>query len=413
MVSTLSLAFKSLKRSKLRTLLTVLGIVIGIAAVIIVMSAGEGLKGLVMDQINAFGSDFIQIEIKVPATAKNSVSNAGALAQGVQVTTLTLDDAKAIGRLPNITNYYALIMGQNVVSYQDQNKTVNYMAVSPAFFDMDQSEIAQGRYYSADEDNELAKVAVIGSKLKADLFGNQDAVGQNLKIGNTIFKVIGVLKERGATFGFDFDELMYVPVQTAQKLLLGIDYIMTITAKMKDVSRQDVTADDITALLRARHEISDPGKDDFSVTTVSEAKDMINTIFNGITFLLIAIAGISLIVGGVGIMSIMYVSVTERTFEIGLRKAVGARKGQILWQFLWEAIIITLLGGLIGIAVGLVFSYLVSIVALQFGLVWHFILPPQSILIAFGFCGAVGLIFGYWPAQKAANLDPIVALGHE
>lgn len=404
---------KSLKGSKGRTFLTIFGIVIGIAAVIIVMSAGDSLKGLVLGQLESFGSDVIQIEPKVPTTGKNSTANATTMAEGVQITTLTLDDAQAINKLPNIKNYYAAVFGQDVVSYLGENKSINFMGTSPSVIDIDKSKVDKGRFYTTDDDNQLAKVVVLGSKVADTLFVGQNPINQDVKIGKNKFRVIGVLKERGAGFGLDFDQLVYMPIQTAQKLVMGIDYVLFVTAQVKDTSIQDQTAEDIAFLLRERHNITDSTKDDFGVTTMAEARNMIDSIFGGITLLLIAIAGISLLVGGIGIMNIMYVSVTERTFEIGLRKAIGAKRRQILWQFLFEAIVVTLLGGLVGILVGASLSYLISLVAGQFGFIWSFSLPPSAIIIAFGFCGAVGLIFGYYPAQKAANMDSITALRHE
>jgi putative ABC transport system permease protein len=410
MINAINIATKSLKSNKSRTILTVIGIVIGIAAVIIVMSAGEGLKGLVMGQLESFGSNLIQIEVKVPKTGKNSISNAMSQAQGVQITTLTMDDAQAIGKLPNIRTFYPMLIDQEIISYQEEQKSTNIIGTLPAYEEEGKTKIKSGRFFTADEDNELARVAILGKKLSDKLFGNQDPIGQQIKIGRTKFQVIGVMDEAGATMGFDFDQLAFIPVQTLQKIVMGVDYIQTITAFISDTSREAITADDIIYLLRVRHQIDSPDKEDFSVTTMTEARDMINTVFNGITLLLIAIAGISLLVGGVGIMNIMYVSVSERTFEIGLRKAVGAKERQILWQFLLEAVIITLAGGILGIAFGILASYLISFIAGLIGFTWHFILPPQSIIIAFGFCGAVGLIFGYFPASHAANLDPIAAL---
>ncbi len=398
---------------KSRTFLTVLGIMIGIAAVIIVMSAGESLKGLVLGQVESFGSNLIQTEVKVPSTGKNSTANAGSMAQGVQITTLKLSDAEAIGRLPNIKAYYAAVIGQQVVSHEDQNKSTNFFGVSPGFINIDKSEIVKGRFFTPEEDNELARVVILGSKLADKLFGNQDPISQSIKIGKNKFRVIGVFKERGASFGLDYDNMFFMPIQTAQKIIMGIDYVLMVTSQVKNPAIQDQTADDIAQLLRERHSITNPEDDDFAVTTMEEARKMIDTIFGGITLLLVALAGISLAVGGVGIMNIMYVSVTERTFEIGLRKALGAKKKQILWQFLAEAIAVTLLGGFFGIIAGILISFLISLVAGNFGFSWNFNLSFLSILIAFGFCGAVGLIFGYYPAQKAAGLDPISAIRHE
>lgn len=405
------IAWQSLVRNKTRTALTILGIAIGIAAVIIVLSAGDSLKGLILGQLEIFGNDTIQVEVRIPK--RGNAGSGGPMAEGVQITTFKLSEAEDIAKLPNIKNYYALVMGQAVVSYLNENKTVNYLGISASFIDISKVEIAQGRTYTKEEENQLARVVVLGAKVKEDLFGNQNPIGQNIKIGKQKFQVIGVLKERGNTFGMDFDGMVYIPIQTAQKLLLGVDYIMTAMFQVKDTSKQDETAAAIADLMREKHDITDSQDDDFDVMTMAEARDMINMIFGGITLLLISIAGISLLVGGVGIMNIMYVSVTERTYEIGLRKAVGAKNGQILWQFLWEAIVVTLFGGIIGIVSGVLLSFLVSLIAANFGFSWSFYLPPQAILIAGGFCAAVGLIFGYYPARKAALLNPITALGRE
>jgi len=411
----LKIAIQSLKNNKTRTILTILGIVIGIAAVIIVMSAGEGLKGQILGQLDSFGSDIIQIETKVPSTGRNSVDSAMTQASGVQITSLKIDDAEAIKKIGNISNYYGAIFDQEIVSYLNQQKSVNIIGATPSFIDMDQSEIGTGRYYSEDENNSQAKVVVLGYKVAEKLFGNQDPVGSDVKIGKAKFRVIGVLAERGGGFGLDFDDIIYMPLLTLQKQVMGIDYLQWITVKLFDTSIEDETAEEIIALLRERHDIegNNTDKDDFSVTTMTEAKEMIGTIFNGITLLLIAIAGISLLVGGVGIMNIMYVSVSERTFEIGLRKAVGAGRLEILLQFLLEAVILTVLGGIVGIALGIGIAYLISFVAGLLGFDWEFILPPSSIFIAFGFSSAVGLIFGYYPAQKASKMNPINALRHE
>ncbi|MFA6919308.1 MAG: ABC transporter permease [Patescibacteria group bacterium] len=405
------LAWKSIIANKGRTILTLIGIVIGIAAVIIVMSAGESLKGLIMGQIDAFGSDIIQIETKVPSSS--SVGSQMSMAEGVQITTLKLSDAEVIKKLSNVKNYYSYVIGQAVVSYLGENKVVNYMGISPSFVDIDQSKVAKGVFFTQEEDNSLARVVVLGSKVAEKLFADSDPIGQQVKIGKNKFMVIGVLAERGGSFGFSFDDIAYIPIQTAQKLMLGIDHVMAISAQVKDSSLQDDTADEIIALLRDRHDITDPKDDDFQVTTMQQAREMIDTIFGGITLLLVALAGISLLVGGIGIMNIMYVSVTERTFEIGLRKSIGAKRGQILWQFLWEAVFVTSIGGVIGVAIGALVSFIVMVVAGQLGFTWTFSLPLQAVVIAFVFCAGVGLIFGYFPAKKAAKMDPINALRKE
>lgn len=409
----LNIAVASLKNNKARTALTIVGIVIGIAAVIVVMSAGEGLKGLVMDQVNMFGSDVVQIEVKVPTASHVSADNAMSQAQGIVITTLTQDDAEAIAKLPNVKNYYSALMDQEVVTYLNQNKSATLIACTPGYVEFGSARVASGRFFTMSESDSLARVAVLGSKIAKQLFGNQDPLGQELKIGKNKFRVIGVMQEQGAGFGVSFDDMIFAPLGTMQKLVMGVDYLQWITAQLEDTSKGEQTAEEIAYLLRQRHDTETADKEDFSVMTMAEAKEMIDTIFNGITLLLIAIAGISLIVGGVGIMNIMYVSVVERTFEIGLRKAVGAQKTQILWQFLLEAIILTLLGGILGIILGITASWLISVIANRLDFAWSFILPAGSVGLAFGFCGAVGLIFGYFPARQAANLNPIEALRKE
>lgn len=409
-MSIINIALKSLINNKTRTVLTVIGIVIGIAAVIIVMSAGESLKGLVVGQLDAFGSNVIQVEVKVPTASSNSSENALSQSQGIQITTMTLADAEAISKLPNVKNYYAAIMDSQIVSYETEVKSATILGCTPGYAEMGTAKVATGRFFTNEEGVELARVGILGSKLAIKLFGNQDPIGREIKMGTTKLRVIGVMAEQGGTMGLSFDDMVFVPLQTMQKIVMGIDHVQWITVGMTNANLGDETAADIKYLLRTRHDIEDINKEDFSVTTMEEAKKMIDSIFNGITLLLIAIAGISLVVGGVGIMNIMYVSVTERTFEIGLRKAVGAKKRIILWQFLLEATILTLLGGFFGITIGVIISYLVSVIATAFGFNWAFVLMPESILLAFGFSAAVGMVFGYYPAQHAAKMDPIEAL---
>lgn len=406
----LKIALKSLRRDKTRTMLTVLGIVIGIAAVITVMSAGNGLKSYVTDQINSFGTDTIEIEIKVPNTSKNSSSNATGIAQGVQITTLTEGDVEAIKKVPNVTNDYGFIMGQDVVSYGAEHKQTLLWGSNASFIDIDASTVGAGRFFTDEEDKSLAQVVVLGTTVKEKLFGDADPINQMIKIGNSKFRVIGVMSKRGAIAFFDMDNLIYMPLRTLQKKIMGVDHLTAIFLKVADKTISDQTADDITALLRERHDITDPKKDDFGVTTMAEALSIYDTIFGAIGLLLSAIAGISLVVGGVGIMNIMYVSVTERTYEIGLRKAVGATQKSILWQFLWEAILITLLGALIGFILGTALSFLISLAAASQGISWAFSVSLMSLLLAGGVSLLIGLVFGVFPALTASKLDPVTAL---
>lgn len=412
MLTPIKIAFNSLRTNKVRTALTILGIVIGISAVIIVMSAGQGIKGLVLSEVEGFGTDYIDIEIKVSNTKHTSMENAISMGQGITITTLKLDDAKAIEKLPNIETTYSGILGQEIVSYAGETKQAMLFGTSATFIDIDISEVEEGRFYTEDEDNNLAQVAVLGAQIKEDLFGDSDAIGKSIKIDKIKFKVIGVIEEQGAGTFFDRDILVFIPIQTLQKKILGVDHITFMLAKVYDSSMAEQTAEEIRTMLRQRHNISgnDTTKDDFAVITMEEAFDMLDTIFGALTILLIAIAGISLIVGGVGIMNIMYVSVAERTYEIGLRKSVGATKFSILMQFLWEAVAVTFVGAIVGIIFGVLVSFVVYLGATSQGFNWRFTIMPSSLLLACGVAVALGLIFGVWPARKAANLDPVEAL---
>src|SRR3989338_3994822 len=315
----LQIAVHALRRNKVRTLLTVLGIVIGIMAVITVMSAGKGLEAFVVKQIETFGTDVIQVEVKVPNTGKTSTANAIGIAQGIQITTLTLADAEALKKIPSIKDNYASVLGQEIVSFGGEKKQIMLWGASASFIDIDASTVSVGRFFSDDEDKSLVNVAVLGNTVKEELFGDEEALGQLIKVGRQKFKVIGVMAPRGSIAFFDLDNFIYVPVRTIQKKLMGIDHVVAITNQVYSQELADQTAAEITALLRERHDLAsnNPDKDDFSVTTMAEALEIYATIFGAISLLLSAIAGISLVVGGVGIMNIMYVSVAERTYEIG------------------------------------------------------------------------------------------------
>ena len=393
--------------------MTILGIVIGIMSVIVVFSAGDGIKGLVTNQIASWGSDTVEVEIKVPSTAQNSAANGSNQAQGVTVTTLKIDDMEAIKKQPNIVDAYAFMMGQGVISYRNESDIEGLWGVSASYLNIDSSKVDYGRWFTEDEDKSLDRVVVIGSDAKQKFFGDGDAIGQSIRINKSNFKVIGVMKKRGAYMFMNMDENIYLPVRTLQKVIMNVDHVQFIMAKLKDKSLGDVTAGDLTLLMRSRHEITDPKKDDFAVTTMAEAMKMVDTVLGGVTLLLVAIAAISLIVGGVGIMNIMFVSVTERTNEIGLRKAVGANPRSIMIQFLWEALILTFIGGLIGIIQGILVSYLVSVIAKSQGLDWAFVVKPIGLILAVGVSILIGLVFGIYPARRAARLDPIEALRYE
>ncbi len=419
--------------NKTRTFLTVLGMVIGITAIMVVFSAGEGIKGLLYSQIESFGTDFIQVEVRIPSDKQGVGSGEGmsskdtdsamSMAMGVQVTTLKNEDLEDINKLPNVKMSYGAIIGQDLISYKEKRKKINLYGVSADFIKIDKSEIDEGRFFTEVEDRSLAKLVVIGSEVKKDLFGQSQAIGESIRIGKNKFKVIGVLKERGAVMGMSFDDFAYLPLRTLQKRIMGIDYMMYTVHKLNDTDLAEQTADQVRSLLRENHDITprtdpktgqpDVSRDDFRVTTMEEMMEMMDTIMGATTILLLAIVAISLIVGGVGIMNIMYVIVSERTSEIGLRKAVGARYSDVMKQFLFESVVITLIGGVIGIGLGIGISYLIAIGANEAGFEWNFSIPTEAYIVSIIFSVLFGIGFGLFPAKKAARMDPITALRNE
>jgi len=411
-----------MRSNLLRTALTVLGIVIGIASVIIVFSAGHGIEGLILGQVETFGTNVIQTEIKMPTNSKGS-SNMSAegstnLVQGAQITSLTLDDMADVKKLPNIKDAYAGVMSQEQVGYKNELEKAFIFGTSASYINIDKSEISVGRFFSEEEDKSLAQVVVLGSKMKEKLFGDSEAIGKMIKIRKLKFRVIGIMKERGAVMTMDFDDYIYVPVRTLQKRVMGIDNLMYFLSEVKDMKYADETAAEMRYILRDNHNITvdnenDFYKDDFRVATMVEMMDLLDTITGALTLLLLAIVAISLVVGGVGILNIMYVVVSERTAEIGLRKAVGARYRDIMWQFLIESLMITLAGGIVGIFAGVLISYLIALGAGYSGLDWHFAVPFRSYVVAIGFSAFFGLAFGLYPARKAARLEPVEALRNE
>ncbi|GMX58474.1 MAG: ABC transporter permease [Candidatus Microsyncoccus archaeolyticus] len=395
----------------MRAILTMIAVAIGIASLIVMLASGDSLKQLILGQIDMYGSDVVNAEARVPG--RGSQGSASDMATGVSVTTFKNTDVEEIAKLNNVQSYYAYVTSQEILKYQGENKTAlvfGYGALAPEVEDIN---IEEGRFYTVEEEDSLSSVVVLGSGIKEDLFGDNEAVGENVYIRGKPFKVVGVIEKRGAVFFFDMDSIVYIPAKTVQKRLLGTDYVIGVSVKVKDMDRINETKDDIIALLRERHNIDDPERDDFEVMTMIEAKQMTETVTNGITILLVALSAISLIVGGVGITNIMYVSVVERTFEIGLRRSVGARRQDILYQFLTESIILTFLGGILGIILALSLVSIIYVVANSYGLSWPFSISYGAIIFSILFSIMTGLFFGVYPAQKAANVDPIEALRKE
>ncbi len=384
LITNFKMSIITLKRQRMRSILTILGIAVGISIVIAIMAAGRGLDYLIMGELETFSPDLISIETKVPSTKQTSSENAFGQSTGITITTMKNKDIDLVMEHPNIVSAYGQVFGQDIVSHAGQTKTVLVMGE-----------------------------VVLGMTVKEALFGDDVATGKMIYIKGKPFRVVGVAAKRGSAFFIDMDNVIYVPTLTMQKRLLGIDYVRQIIAKMKDRSLSAETVRELEEIIREEHDITDPAKDDFAVNTMDQAREMLGSVVGGITFLLVALVCISLVVGGVGIMNIMYVSVAERTFEIGLRKAVGARKRDIMWQFLSEALLITVGGGIAGIILGALLALIIYAVAIAYGLKWVYDVPLSSIVLAVGFSTFIGFLFGLYPARKAASLDPIEALRKE
>lgn len=406
-----NIALSGLFRNKGRTALTSLGIMIGIASVVMVVSIGSGAQSLIINQIKSVGSDLVGV---LPGGQLEDGPPAAIL--GVTITTLTLEDAEALSDPNNVANVVAstaYVKGSATITYGGEAEDSFFNGVSYSYPDVEEVKIAEGRFFDEFEQKGMERVVVIGSTVAEDLFNGDDPIGQDIKINREQFQVVGVLEKRGNAGFQNRDDQVFVPVNVAQKLLMGIDYVSLVRLKIESGADLDKAKYDVQMTLRERHGITDPEDDDFTVETTENSIEMLSSITDVLKFFLAAIAAISLVIGGIGIMNIMLVSVTERIREIGLRKALGARRRRILDQFLLEAVTVTLVGGAAGVLVGSIMSALVAIVVQTMGYQWDLVISANAILTAFLVCCGVGVVFGYYPARKAANLNPIDALRHE
>jgi putative ABC transport system permease protein len=403
-VNILRIAFRALARNKVRSALTALGVIIGVASVIAMIALSSGARAAIDAQIQSTGTNVVYV-------SAGSWNRPGGAHGGIgSVQTLTLEDATAIrDQIPTVGHLTPVVRGRAQVVAGNQNWNTSLEGGNDEYLVVRNWPIASGSNINPRELLVADKVCLLGDTVAKTLFPGDDPVGQIVRVKNLPFRVIGVLTPKGqGQWGQDQDDIIVAPYTTLQKKLLGITYIQQVMISATRPDAVEPTAVQVTQLLRQRHRIQNPEEDDFSVRTVEEMAQTRTQLAQTMTGLLMSVASVSLLVGGIGIMNIMLVSVTERTREIGLRMAVGARTRDILSQFLTEAVSLSILGGLVGIALGVGISQ-----ALTEFLGWPTLITPDAILVAFVFAAGVGIFFGWYPAHKAANLDPIEALRYE
>ncbi|MEI6420176.1 MAG: ABC transporter permease [bacterium] len=403
-------ASSGLKTHKSRSALTILGIVIGISSIILIMSLGAGAKNLIVSQIQGLGAKTIAI---LPGKEPGGPSDITALFSD----SLKERELQALQKKTNVPNaqyIMPVVMGAGTAVYQNETYKLSIFGGGEMLFTIFDLKADKGLFYTDEDVKSKNAVVVLGYKAKDKLFGVEDAVGKKVRIKNTTFKVIGVLPEKGQSSFISFDEAAILPYTTAQQYILGTKYFSRIIVEADSENNLAQTSNDIRTTLRDLHNITDPTKDDFYVSTPAEVADKLSTIFNTLTIFLAAVAAISLIVGGVGIMNIMLVSVTERTKEIGLRKALGATNANILTQFILEAVILTGVGGVIGIILGSVLAIVSSGLITRFaGLDWQYTFPFGAAILGIVVSSLIGLIFGIYPARQAAKKSTMEALRYE
>jgi len=412
--NSIKISFNNLRAHKLRSLLTVLGIIIGVASVVIIFSVGRSAQELILDEIRGVGSDLLAV---LPGASDNE-NGPPAVAFGITITTLTYDDLNALRNpknIPQVIDGSGYVQSNVLVEYGNISQNKPLVGTTASYINVENAEIEQGRFFNKEEENDLSRVVVVGSDLADDFFKSKNPINQKIKINKQTFKIIGVFKKRGSVaFGVsDQDGGVFIPLKTAQRQILGMNYLNFIRLKIKSADQLAVAKSGIEKQLRKQHRINNPIDDDFSVRDLASALSIITKVTDVLRYILLTIGIIALLVGGIGIMNIMLISVNQRIREIGLRQAVGAWRKDLFFQFLIEATIISLLGGVVGIISGILISWITAIIIQHLGYNWQLNISLFSVVVALAVSLGVGLIFGVYPAKKATKISPMEALRYE
>ncbi len=399
----LKIALKALNNNKLRCFLTMLGIIIGVASVITMLAIGQGSKNSIKAQISEMGSNMIMIR-------PGNMQRGGVRQNAEDMQTLKIEDYESLKSVLGVAAVSPMVNSSGQLVNGNNNYPSSVYGVTPEYLDIRKLKVKEGSIFSDQDIKSAAKVCILGKTVVDNLFSNgEDPVGRVVRFGKIPLTVIGVLESKGTnSMGQDQDDVVIAPYTTVMKRILAVDYLQELFASAVDESQTEETIDNITEVLRANHRLKEDADNNFEIRSQQELSQMMNSTSDMMTVLLACIAGISLLVGGIGIMNIMYVSVTERTREIGLRMSIGARGIDILSQFLIEAVIISVTGGVIGIILGIIASWLVTVIA-----DWPVAIQLYSVVLSFAVCTVTGIFFGWYPAQKASNLDPIEAIRYE
>ncbi len=403
---------RALLSNKTRSFLTILGIVIGVASVVIIMALGAGAQSLILNQLEGLGNS----EIIAVLPGKSDESGPPAAAFGVVITTLNMDDVRALENKNNVSFVQAVAGFYEIdlsVTWQQNLVNTKLIGVTSNYLEVEGGDILSGRFFTSQEESGLAKVVVLGSTVASELFGDVDPVGKQIRFKNQTVEVIAVLKKRGQIAFQNYDDQIIAPLSFVQKQVANVSHLSFIRMKVVGLDNIEQSLEEVRLTLRERRSIVDPEDDDFSVRSFQDAINLVTTVTNALRYFLAAMAALSLLVGGIGIMNIMLVSVVERTKEIGLRKAIGANNWHIMRQFLLESVFLTLIGGLIGLGLGIFISFIVYLILITLDYAWIFTISWLAVFLAIFISIFIGLVFGLFPAKKASKLSPIEALRYE